>query len=915
MTSRRLPPLLLALLLLAGTVIATLASLDHERARAAERGAARAERVAAVVRLSLTVATSSLEETAGRLEASGSITEGEFAVHGRRTLAKSGLNAVRWVERIPAADRARYERATGLPIVELVAAGLRPAGSRPVYYPVTYSVTDLDTATVAGLDLATDPARRDAMEAAVTSGGRAVTVPVGLPGIGDRGTVMFQPVFRGGVTPALVTTRERRLRGFVIGAFRLDALIVAAQAAVAPGLPIEIRDDGTLLSARAPAAANGPSASIPVAGRQWTIQVAASSPSRGLTLTLLIAGLGLTMAALALAVAAGRRDRFAREAVTNATEELHASRSSHRALVENSPDVVTRFDPGLRCLYANAAIERVTGRPADYFVGRNMDEAGGSDEMVETLASAVLTVFATGKATEADFEVLGPEGLAAMHARLAPEPAPDGRVESVLVVSRDVTAHWAAEAALRSSEARHRSLVAAMTDGVVLQATTGAIVACNPAAERILGLSADQLMGRESIDPRWRAVRDDGSAFPGEEHPAMVTLRTGRGQRDILMGVHQPDGTLVWISASSEPIENDGAVAVVTCFTDVTARRNAEREQAALRRIATMVAAEVAPGLVFAGVSEEAAQLVGAESAAVVRFDTPTQGTVLGAWARDGVVSTVGGQAIPLGPGTATGTVAATGRPARAGDERTTPGHAADVVPGSNLRSGVSAPIVVDGAVWGALSAGTTHAEPLPPGTEERLCHIAELAALAIVSASARDQMAVMATTDHLTGLWNRRTFHGSLDAEIERARRHDRPMALVMMDIDRFKRVNDVHGHPAGDRVLIEVASRLRATVREGEVVARIGGEEFAWILPETDAEGAMRAAERARAAIAATPFPGVGPLTVSLGACGLDAGETADELIRRADIALYRSKTDGRDRVTLFTPEPIAPARLPAG
>jgi len=185
------------------------------------------------------------------------------------------------------------------------------------------------------------------------------------------------------------------------------------------------------------------------------------------------------------------------------------------------------------------------------------------------------------------------------------------------------------------------------------------------------------------------------------------------------------------------------------------------------------------------------------------------------------------------------------------------------------------------------------------PASEALLARLAELAALSIMSASARDQMPTLASTDHLTGLWNRRAFQERLAAELERARRYDRPLALVMLDIDHFKRINDVHGHPVGDRVLIEVASRIFSTVREGEVVARVGGEEFAWILPETDGDGAVAAAERVRAAISAQTFTGVGRLTISLGVCDLDEGETASELVRLADRALYRAKAGGRDRV----------------
>jgi len=126
----------------------------------------------------------------------------------------------------------------------------------------------------------------------------------------------------------------------------------------------------------------------------------------------------------------------------------------------------------------------------------------------------------------------------------------------------------------------------ALPVGVVVQVASGEIVFCNPAAERILGMDRDQMAGRTSLDPRWRAIHEDGSPFPGETHPAMVTLRTGDPLRDVVMGVHTPDGSLRWISVDSQPIPGpDGQPAsVVATFVDVTDRRRAEERYGSLFR-------------------------------------------------------------------------------------------------------------------------------------------------------------------------------------------------------------------------------------------------------------------------------------------------------------------------------------------
>ncbi|HEY9653029.1 MAG TPA: PAS domain S-box protein, partial [Coleofasciculaceae cyanobacterium] len=135
------------------------------------------------------------------------------------------------------------------------------------------------------------------------------------------------------------------------------------------------------------------------------------------------------------------------------------------------------------------------------------------------------------------------------------------------------------EQELRISEERYRSVVTAMSEGIVLQQADGQITACNSSAERILGLSSQQLLGRTSIDPRWHTIYEDGSPFPGELHPAMVTLQTGKPQSNVIMGIHKPNGSFTWISINSQPLFQSGEpqpYAVVTSFTDITARKQAE---------------------------------------------------------------------------------------------------------------------------------------------------------------------------------------------------------------------------------------------------------------------------------------------------------------------------------------------------
>jgi len=181
------------------------------------------------------------------------------------------------------------------------------------------------------------------------------------------------------------------------------------------------------------------------------------------------------------------------------------------------------------------------------------------------------------------------------------------------------------------------------------------------------------------------------------------------------------------------------------------------------------------------------------------------------------------------------------------------------------------------------------------------------------VFASARDlterlkaarELEILATTDSLTELANRRHFLNQAGREVARTNRYHRELALFLIDIDHFKRVNDTHGHSAGDEVLRVVARLFRSAVRSHDVVGRMGGEEFAVLLPETRADQAAMLAERLRCAVSERAVEvrgGTIRCAISVGVAGLRPGETLDDFLIRADAALYEAKNAGRDRVVV--------------
>jgi diguanylate cyclase (GGDEF)-like protein len=194
---------------------------------------------------------------------------------------------------------------------------------------------------------------------------------------------------------------------------------------------------------------------------------------------------------------------------------------------------------------------------------------------------------------------------------------------------------------------------------------------------------------------------------------------------------------------------------------------------------------------------------------------------------------------------------------------------------------------------------------PFAPAERELFAYLTSQAAVSVENVDLHETVQRQAVTDELTGLFNHRRFQEVMSAEVERARRYDAEMGLIMLDIDNFKRVNDTYGHMQGDMVLREVARVLKQSAREIDEPARYGGEEMAVALPQTDLDGAFRFAERVRQRIEALELPlldgdGILRVTASFGAASLSSASQSDKegLVAAADAALYRAKRSGKNR-----------------
>jgi diguanylate cyclase (GGDEF)-like protein len=322
-------------------------------------------------------------------------------------------------------------------------------------------------------------------------------------------------------------------------------------------------------------------------------------------------------------------------------------------------------------------------------------------------------------------------------------------------------------------------------------------------------------------------------------------------------------------------------------------------EQSALQRAASAVIRGDSADHIFELVSADLAELLGCALVNVCRFESGQSAKVLGSWTDTTVRGFTRGETLAFAPG---------GGFAQVREARTVVrnNNLADtsVARSRGCSSTLIAPIMIDDEPWGVISLASPDAHAFKRADEQRLQAFAEMLARIVTSLDERARLETEALTDQLTGLPNHRAIHQRLAADLASAARHSAPLSVAMMDVDNFKEINDRHGHDRGDAVLGFVAECMRAVLRASDTVGRLGGDEFMWILPDTNSSDAVKAVERARELIAQSG-QGLDVATTSVGICDTLSTSDPAELVRRADVALYASKASGRNQVTLYDAE----------
>ena len=569
---------------------------------------------------------------------------------------------------------------------------------------------------------------------------------------------------------------------------------------------------------------------------------------------------------------------------------LRTSEARHRGLIEAIPDAIYRLDADGRIIDA-----RTPGKNAEWMIGKRLLDVLPTD-LAQRAAEA-----ASGARTTQTVQVLDERrGEHHIELRLAPVSQ-----DSVVMIERDITDRKRVERAFQESRERYEDLVNSL-EGIVWEAEVRGpnvkMIFFSPQIERMLGSSVQHWL---ETDFGWSTVHPED-----REHFRTVATKaiTSRSIFDIEHRSITADGRTLWIhNHANLVLDGDRVVGMRGLATEITARKQVQLLEQDRNRVLELTARggkiEVVLGLITAMMVRQYPDA----GCGIVQFERGE----LRLRAGTGLSANLSEYLGRVQPGTAGGSIGAAGVSGEMlevhdllRDDQWPERWRASILD-EGFRSVASTPIRSSlGAIVGVLTIFGRR-PGLGAVAHEQMLAAADLASIAIEKHLLNERLEFQALHDALTGLPNRTLFADRFDQAINHARRNHNATALVFVDLDGFKPVNDTHGHSVGDALLREIATRLVACTRTTDTVARLGGDEFCVILTDLeDASQAVPIAQEIVRSVSATVRLGEREVAISA-SVGVTAfpqhGEDAETLYRLADQAMYRAKSSGGHRVAV--------------
>jgi len=542
-----------------------------------------------------------------------------------------------------------------------------------------------------------------------------------------------------------------------------------------------------------------------------------------------------------------------------AQQALQASEALLRAVLDAIPFFVCLFGPDRRFRMVNRAGCDLLGLEFDKLVGRHIGDVVPEEVWALFKPAEDKALAGTPSILEMSTDYARRRG--AFTAFYSPNLDGFGLVQGVTCCIVDVTDRQRAEEELRASEERYRVVVEQSMDAIVIGSMDGRLLYGNPASESLFGYRLEDVRG-ENVQ----------RFFHPDDWPRVASFIGQGGEFKYEARMIAKDGSVLFVENARSVIHYDGEPGIVVQIRDVTERHmaeqrlrhNEERLQMALDSTEYGLW-ELWPG---SGIIDVPARVF-RDSFGYHGRDLERD---LSGWLdlahdedRDGV---------------------------RRAFERLSEGLESSLSLEFRLRD------VAGQWRWVLLQGRVVEAD-----AQGRPVRLLGMVQDMTERRNAEERLRELATTDSLTGLVNRRSFLDLAEREFKRSQRYGAALSLLVMDMDRFKTINDTYGHEAGDKVLQSLAAIGGKVLREVDVMGRLGGEEFAVLLPETGMGEALGVAERLRASVESSPVetaPGtLVPISVSIGAAQAVKDETLADLLRRADTAMYDAKNQGRNRV----------------
>jgi len=558
------------------------------------------------------------------------------------------------------------------------------------------------------------------------------------------------------------------------------------------------------------------------------------------------------------------------------------------ALVEYSNDMVLVVAADGAVRYANPATERLLGYDTRAWAGRDRFDAFAlihPDDRAGVAAVFEEVVRGTRHAAPLAFRVRRADGTWVETEAVASSHLDDDAVGGVVVNLRDISERVRAQRAARLADERYRTLVSSLVYGVMLTDDAGRVVLCNEAVEELFGVPTQRLVGRPIADiATWgerhgvRVTGDDGQPVPLERHPMVAALANGTAVTGVVHRIEIPGRRPMWVRINARPIagEGGGPGGVVASFADITEARQAEEELGAA--LSALHGERTFLRVLLDNLEE-----------GIVACDAEGHLTLLNPAARRF-------HGLPED-------LEVVGRPVSSAGLRTVEGTPMDAG-GNPLLRALYGEVVRDAELvvenrQGERRVVVANAQALR-GDDGTL--LGAVVAMHDVTELKRNEqrLAELALHDPLTGVANRRLLDERLHWALERMRRGDGGVGVLLLDLDDFKAVNDRYGHDVGDDVLVAVARRLQATVRPQDTVARLGGDEFVVVCEVSGGHHEVeRIAQRVERALT-EPYRLEGhelTVTASVGRVHVEDPNTPiGGLLSRADDEMYRAKATRR-------------------